>query len=391
MRGRGLVGLAVAVALALAVPVVVREGTARASVPAAGLDATVAHFGAAVTAYEVWNEPNNQEFGNYAGDRRLRYWQLVRLAYQRVHAGCPSCLVLAGAGGNGTPSTPARNDNESSAWLDWAYSNGFGGFFDAVAHHPYPAWNSGKRATDPECTVPWWNMFGPAAQSGCGELGRVRSVMVAHGGGAKKIWATEFGYPTSGATNLPLEVVGDRLAEGVDAWRRLDYAGPLFLYSYRDACADPGNPECNFGMVTRDFAPKGNLTAEVSAVLTGAWPASLASGQSLRRWSALLSQQSRFQLWLQADDNLVLYRQGGTAVWATGTTVDPATRTGDLATLVNQADGNLVLYRDNGTVAWASGTAGNGPSTLWVQDDGNLVLYRNSDARPTWASGTAGR
>ena len=100
------------------------------------LDATVAHFGTSVTAYEVWNEPNNQEFGGYAGDRRLRYWQLVRLAYQRVYAGCATCLVLAGASGNGTPSTPARNDNESSAWLDWAYSNGFGRYFDAVAHHP---------------------------------------------------------------------------------------------------------------------------------------------------------------------------------------------------------------------------------------------------------------
>jgi hypothetical protein len=28
---------------------------------------------------------------------------------------------------------------------------------------------------------------------------------------------------------------------------------------------------------------------------------------------------------------------------------------------------------------------------LWAQQDGNLVLYRNSDAKPTWSSGTAGR
>jgi hypothetical protein len=355
----------------------------------------VAHFGGApfggsVAGYEVWNEPNNQEFGGYAGDRRLRYWQLVRLAYPRVHAGCPTCVVLAGASGNGTPSTPSRNDNESSAWLDWAYINGYGGYFDALAHHPYPAWNSGKRASDPECTVPWWDMFGPADRPQCGELGRVRAVMLAHHDGAKKIWATEFGYPTSGATGLALEVVRDRLVEGIDLWRRLDYAGPLFLYSYRDACVDATNPECNFGMVTRDFTPKGALFGDVSAALTGRWSASLASGQSLRRWSSLLSQQSRFQLWMQGDDNLVLYRMGGAAVWASGTAIDPTSRTGDQAALINQPDGNLVLYRDDGTVGWASGTAGNGPSTLWMQDDGNLVLYRDSDARPTWVSGTAG-
>src|SRR3954454_7205665 len=53
------------------------------------VDATVAHCGGKVQAYEVWNEPNFAAMGNY-GDgsvaaRRLRYWQLVKLAHDRVH------------------------------------------------------------------------------------------------------------------------------------------------------------------------------------------------------------------------------------------------------------------------------------------------------------------
>jgi hypothetical protein len=65
------------------------------------VDAAVAHFGPKVAGYEVWNEPNLETSGEYAGDRRLRYWQLVRLAYPRIHAGCSGCVVLAGATGYG--------------------------------------------------------------------------------------------------------------------------------------------------------------------------------------------------------------------------------------------------------------------------------------------------
>jgi hypothetical protein len=38
------------------------------------VDATVAHFGATVAGYEVWNEPNLETSGEYAGDRRLPIW-----------------------------------------------------------------------------------------------------------------------------------------------------------------------------------------------------------------------------------------------------------------------------------------------------------------------------
>jgi hypothetical protein len=348
------------------------------------VDSTVQHFGSRVQAYEVWNEPNLQQFADYATDRKARYWQLVRLAHQHIQSACSTCVVLAGGSGYGTPSSQVSNDNEPALWLDYAYRHGYSGDFDGVAHHPYPAWNSGFGPARPECQNRWWDMFGPPGeQSPCGELAYLHSVMVSHGDTAKRIWATEFGYPTSGATPVPRETIRDYLVQGVQMWRSLTYAGPLFLYSYRDACVDGTDPECNFGMVTRDFAPKDIVFSDVSDALADAPRPSLQTGQTLRRWASLLSLDHRFQLWLQEDGNLVLYLRYGPALWATGTLGGER--------LVNQTDGNLVLYRADGSVAWSSRTYGNGPSTLWQQQDGNLVLYRNSDAKPTWASGTVVR
>jgi hypothetical protein len=113
--------------------------------------AAAGHFGDQVQAYEVWNEPNNAGFGSYGDNsvdvRAGRYWQLVKIAYQRVHAGCPGCVVLAGGSGGGDAyydsANHLHNDNEPSDWLAWAYQHGYGSYFDAVATHPYPDWGGG--------------------------------------------------------------------------------------------------------------------------------------------------------------------------------------------------------------------------------------------------------
>ncbi|SBT42486.1 hypothetical protein [Micromonospora auratinigra] len=352
------------------------------------VEATVRHVGDRVVAYEVWNEPNNsvdgayEGFGNYAGDRRARYWQLVRLAAATIRPLCPSCPVLAGASGAGTPHTATSNPNESGAWLEWAYAHGYGADFDALAHHPYPAWNNGKAPAEPECVARWWSMFGPPGESpACGELAYLHSIMTRWGDGAKKIWATEYGYPTAGGAPLPIETVRDHLVQGVSMWRSLSYTGPLFLYSYRDACEVAGDPECHFGVVARDLSPKAGLHDDLGQALTEAWRPSLRSGERMRRWSSLLSQDGRYQLNLQGDGNLVIYRRHGAAIWASDTH--------DGVVLINQDDGNLVLYRADGTATWSTGTWGNGRATLWMQDDGNLVLYGVGDPAPViWESGS---
>jgi hypothetical protein len=107
----------------------------------------------------------------------------------------------------------------------------------------------------------------------------------------------------------------------------------------------------------------------------------LSPGQSLGVNQQLVSDDGRFQLIMQSDGNLVLYRVANHhALWATGTNGQ------DAMGAFMQTDGNLVLYNFGGRPIWASNTAGKQGSFLVLQSDGNLVIYQPDI--PVWASGT---
>jgi hypothetical protein len=257
---------------------------------AAFVDAAVRRYGDRVRAYEVWNEPNHADFGDY-GDgsdkvRLRRYWDLVRLTNAQIKTACPACLVVAGGSASGTrpkrqPAVPSRraNPNSPAAWLDWAYRNGYGDDFDAVAHHPYPRWTHREGPSASSCGRPDLSLFGPKYRPDrpyrqqCGQLAALRAVLVDHGDGHKQIWGTEWGYPTAsfmGARHLPLRRIRDYTVESVWMWRDADYLGPLFHYEFQDSCTDARDPECHYGVVDRGGRPKepiySDLLAAVAAV-----------------------------------------------------------------------------------------------------------------------------
>ena len=118
--------------------------------------------------------------------------------------------------------------------------------------------------------------------------------------------------------------------------------------------------------------------ASVPAMGTGR-DATFLAGSKLCVNQAWTSYDGRTVLRLQADRNLVLYRDGS-AVWA----APGAWRRGDCAVL--QTDGNFVLHNANHQPIWASGTWG-GPTYLTVQDDGNMCLY-GRDNSAVWATNT---
>jgi hypothetical protein len=96
----------------------------------------------------------------------------------------------------------------------------------------------------------------------------------------------------------------------------------------------------------------------------------------------IVSLEGRFRLTMQADGNLVLYRNSPfEALWAS------ATAGKQVAFAIMQGDGNFVVYAPDGTPLWHAGTHGNPGTFLQIQDDGNLVLYAPGD-RAIWASGT---
>jgi hypothetical protein len=105
-------------------------------------------------------------------------------------------------------------------------------------------------------------------------------------------------------------------------------------------------------------------------------------GDVLRTGWSIYSPNEDFQLTMQTDGNLVLYRAVRPALWSTDTANHPG------AYAVMQADGNLVVYPASGHALWASHTDYHPGDYLYLQDDGNLVVYNGST--PEWASKTAG-
>lgn len=106
---------------------------------------------------------------------------------------------------------------------------------------------------------------------------------------------------------------------------------------------------------------------------------SIHSAQTLNIGDSIRSTNGEYILLLQGDGNLVVYKNGGHALWSSSTNGKPVNR----AAL--QGDGNLVLYGTDGKAYWSSRTAGKGYSVLMVQDYGKLVLY-DAYSNPTWST-----
>jgi hypothetical protein len=96
---------------------------------------------------------------------------------------------------------------------------------------------------------------------------------------------------------------------------------------------------------------------------------------------SITSQDGGSTLVMQGDGNLVLYRSGGKARWATGT--DGQT----VSQAIMQGDGNFVMYGPGGAYIWDTATDGHPGAWLIVQNDGNVVIY-DPAGNPLWATNT---
>ena len=138
------------------------------------------------------------------------------------------------------------------------------------------------------------------------------------------------------------------------------------------------------------------LVSYAGAMIAG-WPAGsewievgragsdrLTPGEELRTGEQLVSQNGIYNLILQKDQNLVLYKdRGRTPLWASNTVNRGGVRA------VMQADGNFVLYTAANQPVWDSGSHHHpGGAFVTLQNDGNLVVYLGK--RPLWDSSTQG-
>jgi hypothetical protein len=101
----------------------------------------------------------------------------------------------------------------------------------------------------------------------------------------------------------------------------------------------------------------------------------MVAGQKLGIGESVSSCDGWFNLIMQTDGNVVLYRND-IAAWATGTDGLDGQR------FTMQSDGNLVLYSGAGKQLWASNTAGHPGAQLLLQNDGNMVVQMGTKPLP---------
>jgi polysaccharide biosynthesis protein PslG len=126
----------------------------------------------------------------------------------------------------------------------YRFSVGAKGSFDAMAMHPY-VYPNGLAIDD---------------HNGWSDVERVRQLMVDNGDGAKKIWMTELGAPTSApsAAGVSQDEQARQITDILSKAAKSGFSGPAFIFSIRDIdTADQDKDQNKFGaLLTSDWQPK---------------------------------------------------------------------------------------------------------------------------------------
>lgn len=201
--------------------------------------AAVEHFKGKVQHWEIWNEPNlTMYWGAYPNP--ADYTKALKAAYTAIKAVDPNSFVISG----GLSPSPESGSGWYGAveFVKQMYANGAKGNFDALGFHPY-SWP--LMPDDPAAWNGWEIM----------ETG-IRGQMVANGDGAKQVWMTEMGAPTSGPNAVSHAKQAEMIKQAVELAKGYDWAGPLMWYSYQDRGGSTDNTENYFGLKNPDGSRK---------------------------------------------------------------------------------------------------------------------------------------
>ncbi len=209
--------------------------------------AVAQRYGNQIQAFEIWNEPNAVTF--LAPTSPTAYTAMLKAAYTAIKAVDPNATVIAGV--LGAVTTVPGMSLAPQQFLAGMYAAGAQGFFDALSFHPY------------NYTLPFSAGAG-VTNSPLEQVKALYALMAANGDGALKVWATEFGNPTSPGGISQLQQA-QMLRDFVTAWSKLPFAGPAFVYTANDLNSGYLLDENNFGLFTTSGIPK--LAAHTLATL----------------------------------------------------------------------------------------------------------------------------
>lgn len=210
-----------------------------------------------ISDWEIWNEPNLRKTVQ-PGNSAAAYEKLLQESYIAIKTVDPDATVMIGG------LSPAATENGDIAPIDFLtqlYADGAEPYFDALAFHPY------TYPTMPSNFHPWngWSQMAQTNPS-------LRSVMTANGDDNKKIWITEYGAPTGGpgaleSSNEDTSFAGSpdhvtetlqaqMISDAITSIERVTWAGPLFIYSYKDIGTSQSTVENFFGVIRNNGGDK---------------------------------------------------------------------------------------------------------------------------------------
>jgi hypothetical protein len=221
------------------------------------LEWVVRRYGGRVAAWEIWNEPNHDDYFK-AGDQAAAYAPLVRAAYPAVKRGYAAATVVAG----------------SLADADYAFTErlmqlGVAGHFDAWSVHPY---SEDRSPSNPG--IPGWSKKSMSAG-----VPAVRDTLLRYGQD-RPLWLTEFGWSScsvrgraawENCVGEPLQA--EYLLAAFDRMRSWDYVQVGVWFNLQDTARERSSRLDNYGLLRYDGSEKPAyraFRAAARALATGA-------------------------------------------------------------------------------------------------------------------------
>lgn len=204
------------------------------------------YYGNGANLFEIWNEPNLQQFWSPTPDPAA-YTADLKAAYTAIKAVTPSAVVITGGL---APAADSSDSYDMVTFVQDMYADGAQGYFDGLGDHPYTYPFTPENVTLGSA----WSEMDQTSPS-------LRSLMAAHGDSAKKIWITEYGAPTSGTThNVSADEEGNEIADAISQAKQLGWIGSVYIYTWADTST------WGFGLLTGDGAQKPAYAAVTTAL-----------------------------------------------------------------------------------------------------------------------------